>query len=243
MKKSSHSVLGENIRTLVYAVLIALGIRTFFYEPFNIPSGSMKPTLYIGDFLFVSKYAYGYSRYSLPGGFDLFEGRIMEALPERGDIAVFKYPRDNATDYIKRIIGLPGDRIQVQRGVLYINDRPVPRERIEDFIDPEEGTRIAQYVETLPNGVRYHTLDVTSQGEVDDTPVYTVPPGHLFAMGDNRDNSIDSRYLGQVGFVPVVNLVGRAEVIFFSVGSDARWWQVWRWPTALRFERFFDGLS
>ncbi|MDP6345758.1 MAG: signal peptidase I [Alphaproteobacteria bacterium] len=238
--------LRETIKTVVYAVLIALVIRTVAYEPFNIPSGSMLPTLLIGDYVFVAKFPYGYSRHSLPLSPPVFDGRIVEDPVERGDIAVFKLPKDNATDYIKRIIGLPGDRIQVIDGVLHINDAPVKREQVEDFVQPEvRGMyhRVRQYRETLPDGRSYLTLDLQPRSMADNTNVYVVPAGHYFAMGDNRDDSTDSRFLAHVGFIPAENLVGRADVIFFSVNGDTRFWQVWKWPWAIRFRRLFDTLG
>jgi len=239
--------VGETIKTVVIAVGIAMVIRTVAFEPFNIPSGSMIPTLLIGDYLFVSKFSYGYSRYSLPFGPPVFEGRLFGAEPKRGDVAVFKLPRDNATDYIKRIIGLPGDRLQVKAGVLYVNDQPVRRERIEDFTETDARgnvRRTAQYRETLPNGVSYRTLDMGDSGDMDNTRVFTVPAGHYFAMGDNRDNSLDSRRMDGVGFIPAVNLVGRAEILFFSVdGERARLWEVWKWPAAIRFDRLLNLVT
>ena len=244
--RKSKGGIGETIRTLIYAVLIAVVIRTVAFEPFNIPSGSMIPTLLIGDYLFVSKYTYGYSRYSLPFGIDLFPGRIMDSPPERGDVVVFKLPVDPSVDYIKRVIGLPGDRIQVRNSVLYINGEPVQRERIEDLVARNargEDVRIPQYVETLPNGRRYRTLDQTPTGSLDDTRVYVVEDGHYFMMGDNRDDSADSRVTGQVGQVPAQNLVGRAEVLFFSSDGSAHIWEFWKWPTAIRWQRLFKTVQ
>ncbi|MEX0583355.1 MAG: signal peptidase I, partial [Sneathiella sp.] len=204
--------VGETIRTIIYAVLIAVVIRTFAYEPFKIPSESMLPTLMIGDYLFVSKYSYGYSRHSFPFSLAPISGRVFGDLPERGDVAVFKKPVGEPVDYIKRILGLPGDRMQMINGVLNINGAAVKRERVEDFVDRDRFgnvRRIAQYREALPNGRTYLTLDETVQGIMDNTDVYTVPEGHVFAMGDNRDNSTDSRFLSHVGYVPVENLVGK----------------------------------
>ena len=221
----------ETVRTLVYAVAIALAVRTLAYEPFNIPSGSMKPTLLVGDYLFVSKFAYGYSRHSLPFSLPLFEGRIFGSLPERGDVAVFKLPSDNRTDYIKRIVGLPGDEMQVLDGVLHVNGEAATRVRIEDFAD-DDGTSngsAARYRETLPSGRSFDVLDLMARGSLDNTDVYEVPQGHVFAMGDNRDNSLDSRVEG-VGFIPIENLIGRAEIIFFSTNGSARIWEIWDWP-------------
>ena len=232
-------------------MLIALAVRTVAFEPFNIPSGSMIPTLLVGDYLFVSKYSYGYSRYSLPLGLPLIPGRIFYQPPERGDVAVFKLPRDNSTDYIKRIIGLPGDRIQMRQGRLYINDRLVERERIEDYIYRDESgaiVRTARFIETLPGGRQHQILEVSDSWPFDNTPVYVVPEGHFFAMGDNRDNSLDSRVSpdspGQpgVGFIPKQNLVGRAEILFFSTDGSAALWEFWKWPGAIRFHRFFDAV-
>jgi signal peptidase I len=242
-KKRRNSGYGEAIKTAFYAAAIALIVRTFAYEPFNIPSGSMIPTLVIGDYLFVSKFSFGYSRHSLPFSLPLFDGRIAFTEPERGDISVFKLPLDNKTDYIKRLIGLPGDRIQLKAGILHINGTPVKRRRIEDFIT-EHGnvrtTRTAQYIETLPNGREHLILEASDNGPFDNTPVYTVPAGHYFAMGDNRDRSSDSRF-HDVGFVPRENLVGRAEFLFFSI--DGSFWNLWEWASSIRFGRIFEGLK
>lgn len=244
-RKRDRGGLGETIRTVVYAVLIALVIRTFAYEPFNIPSESMLPTLLVGDYLFVSKYSYGYSRYSLPWGLPLFEGRLWQSEPRRGDVAVFKLPSDNSTDYIKRIVGLPGDRIQMRDGKLFINDQSVVKVRAEDFIYERNGQRfrVPRFVETLPGGPRHDTLDFIAAGEHDTTREFVIPAGHYFAMGDNRDNSLDSRARGGVGMVPAENLVGRAEFLFFSTDGSARLWEFWRWPFAIRFDRLFKQVS
>ncbi len=236
----------DTVKTVVYAVLIALVVRTVAFEPFNIPSGSMKPTLLVGDYLFVSKYSYGYSRHSLPLSLPLIPGRILMSHPERGDIAVFKLPSDNETDYIKRIVGLPGDRIQVRAGRLFINWQQTARRRVADFVEVDERghiRRAARFEETLPNGRSYGVLEYTDQGQLDNTPVYVVPEGHYFAMGDNRDNSLDSRVLSGVGFIPAQNLVGRAEILFFSIDGSASLWEFWRWPATIRFGRFFDSVD
>src|SRR5439155_14666438 len=198
--KRKEGGIGETIRVIIHALIIALVIRTFLFQPFNIPSGSMKETLLVGDYLFVSKFSYGYSHYSLPFSPPLFSGRIFGAAPERGDVVVFRLPKDDSTDYIKRVIGLPGDRIQMVDGLLHINGVPVKRERVGDFIDDEDGAdaRVRRWRETLPNGVRYETLDLLDNGFLDNTEEYVVPAGHYFMIGDNRDNSADSRVLSAV---------------------------------------------
>jgi signal peptidase I len=233
----------ETVRVMVHALLIALVIRTFLFQTFNIPSGSMEGTLLVGDYLFVSKFSYGYTHYSLPFSPPLFSGRIFGSPPDRGDVVVFRLPRDDSVDYIKRVIGLPGDRIQMIDGLLYINSVAVKRERAEDYIDSDAGPHplhVKRWHETLPNGVSYYTLDRSERSEYDSTDPYLVPPGHFFAMGDNRDNSLDSRVSpakGGVGYVPFENVIGQAKLIFFSIGDGAPAWQVWRWPWSLRWGR------
>jgi signal peptidase I len=244
-KKASGGIL-DTIKTIVYAVLIALVVRTVAYEPFNIPSGSMVPTLLVGDYLFVSKFSYGYSRYSLPFGLPLFSGRIFYHSPERGDVVVFKLPTDNSTDYIKRVIGLPGDHIQMKSGILNINGQPVPRRRTEDYLYQEGNGSIiplAQYIETLPNGVQHRIIEMSDNGPLDNTQEYVVPAGDYFMMGDNRDNSQDSRVLSAVGYVPAENLIGKAQFIFFSTDGSARLWEIWKWPFAIRYGRLFHGVQ
>jgi signal peptidase I len=227
----------EVVKTIVYALLIAAVIRSFLFQPFNIPSGSMEATLLVGDYLFVSKSAYGYSKYSFPFAIFPFSGRFFASSPTRGDIVVFKYPGDNTTDYIKRLIGLPGDRVQMKDGVLYINDVAVPKVKTDDYIEDVGGQphHVPQFRERLPNGISYNVLDREPEGNLDNTEVFVVPEGHYFMMGDNRDNSADSRV--DVGYVPFENFVGKAEIIFFSTDGNARWWEVWRWPFAIRYDR------
>lgn len=233
--------LGETVSVIVQALLLALVIRTFLFQPFSIPSGSMRPTLLEGDYLFVTKWAYGYSHHSLPFSPKLFSGRIWSSPPERGDVAVFKYPPNPSIDYIKRVIGLPGDRVQMRGGQLFINDEPVRREKTGEIVNPdvtEMSRPVEVWRETLPNGVSYDTLDLTPNGEGDNTREFVVPAGHYFMMGDNRDNSADSRFA--VGFVPEDHLVGRANIIFFSIAGGASPLEVWRWPAELRPSRLFD---
>jgi signal peptidase I len=201
--------------------LVAFGIRTFLFQPFNIPSNAMNPTLLLGDYLFVDKYSYGYSRFSLPFAPPVWSGRIFAADPKPGDVVVFALPKDDATIYIKRVIGLGGDRIQMKEGLLHINGKAVVRERLPDYTGDEpcggpSVKPVKHWRETLPNGVGHETLDCVDNGFYDNTVEYTVPPGHIFAMGDNRDNSTDSRVLSAVGYIPLENVFGRAEMIFFS---------------------------
>ena len=233
----------EFIKTIVIAGALALGFRSLLFEPFNIPSGSMIPTLLVGDYLFVSKYSYGYSRYSFPFGMAPFDGRIFETPPERGDVAVFRQPQNESVAFIKRIVGLPGDRIQVTDGVLRINDVAVNRVR-KGFATASDGynvIRFAVYQETLPNGKSYLTQERSDDDVLDNTNVFLVPEGHYFMMGDNRDNSRDSRTTS-VGMVPAENLIGRAERLFFSHNSSAHLWEIWKWPFAIRYGRLGDGI-
>jgi len=245
MANGYFSGIGEAGRTIVIAILIAITIRTLAFEPFNIPSGSMKPTLLVGDYLFVSKFSYGYSQYSLPLSVPLLSGRVLYEEPDRGDVVVFKLPTDNKTDYIKRIVGLPGDTIQVKGGILHINGEPVQRERVEDYIgDNGNGRQVRrpQYRETLPNGRQHLILEISDDQREDNTPIFKVPEGHFFGMGDNRDNSVDSRFR-RVGYIPKENLVGRADLIFYSTNAAAAgWWEFWQWAPRTRFDRLMDWI-
>ena len=253
IKTSSRNRAGQGeswtelAKTVIYAGLIAVVIRTFLFQPFNIPTGSMENTLMIGDYLFVEKFSYGYSRYTFPFGAGpagpSMHGRFPDFTPSRGDVVVFKFPQDNSTDFIKRLIGLPGDRIQMRGGVLYINDKAVPKVRVADYVEKIGGEEyhVPQFRETLPNGKSYLVLDRVVEGPGDDTGVYVVPAGHYFMMGDNRDNSDDSR--ADVGYVPAENLVGKAEFRFFSIDESADWWQLWKWPWAVRYSRLFTGID
>ena len=281
----------ETLKTIFWALLIAMAFRSALYQPFSIPSGSMKPTLLIGDYLFVSKFSYGYSRYSLPFAPDWFDGRVWSEMPERGDVIVFKKPGrdactqgpidaalnlyasvtgggmrapDDCVDYVKRVVGLPGDKMQVIGGILHINAKALQTVREGDFVEPklprgnppglprctDEPVSLGSachkelWRETLPEGREHAVLNIVGTigdpnsppyPSMDNTTVYTVPEGHLFFMGDNRDNSVDSR--ADVGFVPFENLIGRAEVIALS--SDGPFWQVWKW----RWNRFFKSIE
>ena len=239
----------EFVKVVFQALLIALVVRTFLFQPFNIPSGSMIPTLLVGDFLFVSKYSYGFSKFSFPLSPDLFQGRILASPPKQGDVIVFKLPRDNTTDYIKRLIGLPGDTIQMKEGRLFINGTMVPREPIskfhtEDYYGRE--TDVPTYTETLPDGVKHTIIEIQGDtGFNDNTELFKVPPNSYFMMGDNRDNSTDSRVppdQGGVGYVPYENLIGRAELIFFSVKQGDAAWKIWEWPWTVRWNRLIKPI-
>lgn len=249
----------ELLKAMAIAAVIALSIRTFLFEPFNIPSGSMFPTLLVGDYLFVEKYSYGYSQYSFPFGIVAFQGRLVEKTPKRGDVAVFRQPKKPDIDYIKRLIGLPGDRIQVTGGVLRINGESVTREYIglEQVNDENGSITYKKYIETLPGGVRHYIYEISDAMPLDDTQEFVVPEGHYFAMGDNRDGSLDSRVQSQVGFVPAQNLVGRAWFRFFSIeglngvcdreGAFAAMkslgCKIVTWPCHIRFNRLFTAIN
>jgi signal peptidase I len=236
----------EMLRTVAIAIVVAVTFRSCAFEPFHIPSGSMKSTLLVGDYIWVSKYTYGYSRYSFPFGIKWFEGRIFGNEPERGDVIVFRPPTKPHLDYIKRVIGLPGDRLFVRDGEVTINGFKLKREEVQPFLDLDEGedaTPITRYLEQLPNGVSYHTLDDIDGSPTDNTQIYIVPSDHYFVMGDNRDHSVDSRILYTIGFIPKENIVGQAEAIFFSTDRSAALWEVWNWPQAIRYDRLFTAID
>ena len=258
MAKAKSGGWLDNIQTILYAGLIAIGIRTVAFEPFNIPSGSMIPTLVVGDFLFVSKFAYGYSKHSLPFSPPLFSGRIFGSLPKRGDVVVFKNRNAGYVDYIKRIVGLPGDHIQVRGGTLYVNGLPAVRRPLGNVIATDEGggsIEEKEYSEALPGGSTHLIAKMGDTGDANNTGEFIVPEGNLFAMGDNRDNSLDSRFGSDraagpflsgeqgVGFLPIENLVGKAEFIFFSIDAAAPWWQIWEWPLEIRWSRLLTGIN
>jgi signal peptidase I len=232
--------LFEQVVVIVEALLIALVIRTVFVQPFNIPSGSMKSTLLIGDYLMSTKWSYGYSKYSIPFAPPLFNGRILGSEPKRGDVAIFRRPGTD-DDYIKRVIGLPGDKIQLVNDVVHINGVATKRARMEDFYDKELGRAAKAFTEVLPNGVSYTVLQSTPSELKGTTKVFDVPAGHYFMMGDNRDNSLDSRF--ELGYVPYDHFIAKAQVIFFSVEDGEAGWTFWRWPWTVRFERLANIIK
>ncbi|MFK7944111.1 MAG: signal peptidase I [Paracoccaceae bacterium] len=277
----------DTVKTVFWALVIALAFRSILFQPFSIPSGSMKPTLLVGDYLFVSKFSYGYSNHSLPFSPDLFEGRLWGSLPERGDVVVFKHPKKDACsedpigfsirfasnlgaiigitrydpgpqdciDYIKRVVGLPGDEVQMIDGVLHINGQRVGMTRTDNFVEPKNtqgefrlvggclndpvslggSCEFEHWIEELPGGRKHSVLNLADRRE-DNTGVFKVDPGHLLFFGDNRDNSQDSRF-ASVGQVPIENMIGRADVIAFS--SAGAFWQLWNW----RGDRFFKSIE
>lgn len=245
-KPEEKETIGEVARSGMIAILLALIVRTFLFEPFNIPSSSMVPNLLVGDYLFISKYSYGYSRYSFPFGIAGFEGRIDAKLPNRGDVIVFKLPTNTNIDYIKRVVGLPGDTIQMINGRLYINDEIVLREAKGMVEYKKEGgltSKVMEYVETLPGGTKHTIYEESDQGPLDNTEKFKIPEGHYFMMGDNRDNSQDSRVQSLVGYVPYDNLEGRAEFLFFSTDGTAEIFEFWKWPSATRWSRIFSSIG
>jgi signal peptidase I len=236
----------EIVKTIVYALLIALVLRVILFQPFTIPSESMEPALLKGDYIIVSKYSYGWSHHSIPFSPPLFRGRVMERTPQRGDIIVFKLPRDGHTDYIKRLIGLPGDRVQVNNGQVFVNGVPIPRQFDGQTQDPgNKSMTVTKYVETMSNNKTYTTFDEAPDHDGDTTDVYVVPEHMYFFMGDNRDNSLDSRWSSQygVGFVPAENLVGKAQLILLSWSDGASLFKPWTWFTHAQPKRFFHRLQ
>ena len=241
----------EIVKTVFYALLIALFLRVLLFQPFTIPSASMEPTLLEGDYIIVSKYSYGYSRHSIPFSPPVLKGRLFQRSPERGDIIVFKLPRDNRTDYIKRLIGLPGDRVQVKAGAVWVNDKPIERTALPvAVVDTGYGFSrpVMRFEEKVGEDRRYVTYDFgnerTGPNDVDNTGVFIVPEGHYFFMGDNRDNSLDSRVpmAAGVGMVPAENLVGKAQIILLSWHREAALFKPWTWFTEARPSRFFRIL-
>lgn len=238
----------EFVKTIVYAGLIAVGIHSFLFEPFYIPSGSMVPTLLVGDYLVVNKFAYGYSHFSFPFSPDVFSGRWPAGAPKRGDVVVFRPPGLPDEDFIKRVIGLPGDTIQVINGQLIINGQQVQRVDAGTYVDDSDSygppVQARDYMETLPGGKVHQILKRTDDGFANNTPVYTVPAGDIFLMGDNRDDSEDSRFLdGPVGYVPIENVIGPASLIFFSIDLKHPFWQVWYWPLEIRWGRMLHSIT
>tara|TARA_Y100000590_G_scaffold278771_1_gene312979 strand:+ start:4359 stop:5087 length:729 start_codon:yes stop_codon:yes gene_type:complete len=236
----------DNLKTIFYALIIALIIRTFFFQPFYIPSSSMEPNLLVGDRLFVSKYSYGYSKHSFPFSPNFTNKRYLKKMPERGDIIVFKTPADNRTDYIKRLIGIPGDKIQFIDGEIYLNNEKIFRENIEvdNVINcGEDILEVRSFKETLKNGNSYVAV-YKKNGTILNTDAFLVPEKHLFFMGDNRDCSKDSRFLSSVGYVHMNNLVGKARIIFFSNDKKVgNFFKFWLWHKSFRFNRFFKEIK
>lgn len=239
-KESDQESWGSFVKTLIAAIICAGIVRSFFYEPFHIPSSSMKPNLLIGDYIFVSKFSYGYSKYSFPFSPNLFAGRIWKKAPQRGDVVVFRLPSDTSINYVKRLIGLPGDQIQMVNGQVFINQKPIPKEYLDDFLD-SDNVKIPRFTETLPEGKTIEVLDQSPDMPQDNTGTYIVPEGHYFMMGDNRDNSQDSRFLTHVGYVPEENLIGKAQAIFFS--SSEPFWEFWQWHNSIRWHRIFKTVK
>ncbi len=245
MNKNFFNIIYENIKTLLGALIIAILIRSLLFQPFYIPSSSMEPTLLVGDRIFVSKYTYGYSKHSFPFSPNISNKRFFLKSPKRGDLVVFKTPADNRTDYIKRLIGMPGDTIQFVEGELIINSKKIFREQIENKNVIRCGNFLLEtnaYIETLPNGLK-HTVVYKKKGSLQNSKVFKVPENYYFLLGDNRDCSKDSRYLDSVGYVSNLNLVGEAKLIFFSndtnISSLLKFWNI---NKSFRIERLFKGL-
>ena len=236
----------DNVKTLFYALLIALFIRSFFFQPFYIPSSSMEPNLLIGDRLFVSKYSYGYSQHSFPFSPKIFTGRILKKIPKRGDVVVFKTPADNRTDYIKRLIGLPGDKVQIINKDLYLNGIKIEKKQVETSLNINCGGEILKvdaYEETLPNGIKYLAV-YRKDAAMINSDEFIVPNEHYFFLGDNRDCSKDSRFLSSVGYVNFNNLVGKARIIFFSSNKKkGSFFKFWNWNQIVRKDRLFKKIK
>ena len=236
----------DNLKTIIYALLIALIIRSFLYQPFYIPSSSMEPNLLVGDRLFVSKYSYGYSKHSFPFSPKITNYRFYYKMPKRGDIVVFKTPADNRTDYIKRLIGLPNDKVQIINSELFLNGKKIVRTKINNIDKINCGDtelEINAYEELLPNGVKYLAV-YRKEGTMLNTDEFVVPENHFFFMGDNRDCSKDSRFLTSVGYVNSLNLVGKAQIIFFSNDKlKGNLFKFWKWNESMRFNRFFNKIK
>jgi signal peptidase I len=268
VRKSGRAERGGTLRFIIVVAILAWAFRSFVFAPFSIPSGSMLPTLYIGDYLAVAKWPYGFSRHSFPFGVPSFSGRIFSHLPERGDIVVFVPPGDEREDYVKRVIGLPGDTVGIRNGIVTLNGKLIPRDDMQPLaiaISANSPCRVAPgatpvirergekraclystYRETLPNGTNYRVIDQVDNPVADDVPEVKVPAGHLFLMGDNRDDSLDSRFSfaeGGIGMVPVENLVGRATVVFWSTDGSSSYVKPWTWFSALRGHRLGHNLS
>lgn len=246
IQPAKQNSLYETVKTIFFAGIIALGIRSVAFEPFSIPSGSMIPTLLVGDYLFVSKATYGYSKYSFPLAAFKFDGRINASPAQRGDVVVFRKPHNENIDYIKRVIGMPGDTIQVKDGRLYINHKMVKRDFLGEYdsksMPENKVVTYKRYREELPGGHNHEIIEKSDHEYLDNTELYTVPEKHYFMMGDNRDGSQDSRVMSEVGYVPFENFVGRAENIFFSVDEESKIWEFWKWPVSLRFKRFLQKI-
>ena len=243
--KKLINIIYDNVKTLIWALLIAVLIRSLLFQPFYIPSSSMEPTLLVGDRIFVSKYTYGYSKHSFPFSPNISNERFFSKEPKRGDLVVFKTPADNRTDYIKRLIGLPGDTIQFIDGELFINEVKIERDKIENKKNIRCGNFLLEtntYIETLPNGLQ-HLVTYKKKGSLQNSKKFKVPLNHFFLLGDNRDCSKDSRYLDSVGYVNILNLVGEAKIIFFSNDTNiSSLLKIWNINKSFRFERFLELL-